>query len=41
MKAPFAGPYEILETYDNGTVKLQIGAVEDFINIRRLKPYVE
>ncbi len=41
MEAPFSGPYEILETYDNGTVKMQVGAVEDFFNIRRLKPYVE
>ena len=40
-KAPYQGPFRILKFNDNGTVCLQMGAVEDTINIRRLMPYFE
>jgi hypothetical protein len=36
---PYGGPHRILQVNTNGTVKLQIGAVTDTINIRRLHPY--
>jgi hypothetical protein len=34
-----SGPFKILVIYANGNVKLQRGAYEDIINIRRLTPY--
>ena len=33
------GPFEINEVFKNGTVRLQMGAVSDLINIRRLTPH--
>jgi len=38
-KMPYQGPFDILKVYDNGTVRLKVGAVEDTYNIRRLTPY--
>ena len=38
-ETPFTGPFSILMVNDNGTVKLQKGAVTDSVNIRRLTPY--
>jgi len=38
---PYEGPYEIKEVKTNGTVRLQMGAVLDTVNIRRLQPYKE
>jgi hypothetical protein len=38
-EAPFSGPHEILEVNDNGTVCLQVIAVADNYNIRRLYLY--
>ena len=38
-KTPYQGPFDILQVYDNGTVRLKVGAVEDTYNIRRLTPY--
>ena len=38
LKAPNEGPYEVLEVFTNGTVKLQRGPVAEIINIRRLTP---
>ena len=38
-EAPYKGPYCMLQVYDNGTVRLQVGAVEDTVNLRRLTPY--
>ena len=35
------GPFEVLEVFKNGTVRIQMGAVSDLINIRRLTPYFE
>ena len=38
-EAPYKGPYCILQVYDNGTVRLQVGAVKDTVDLRRLMPY--
>ena len=38
---PYSGPHTILHVGKNGTVRLQIGAIFDTINIRRIEPYVE
>ncbi len=38
---PYSGPHRIIATYPNGTVTLQIGPVQDRVNIRRIHPYVE
>ena len=40
-EAPYEGPYSILKVHDNGTVRLQRGAVSDTVNIRRLTPFFE
>ena len=40
-ESPFSGPHEILQVNTNGTVSLQVGAVTDTINIRRIHPYIE
>jgi len=36
---PYSGPHSILQVNTNGTVRLQIGAVADTVNIRRIEPY--
>ena len=41
MESPCEGPYSILKVHDNGTVRVQRGAVADTINIRRLTPFFE
>ena len=33
------GPYQILQVNNNGTVRIQRGAVQDTVNIRQLRPY--
>jgi len=38
---PYSGPHRIIATYPNGTVTLQVGPVQDRVNIRRIHPYVE
>ena len=38
---PYRGPYEVLETNDNGTVLLKMGPLIDTVNIRNIKPYIE
>ena len=38
-ETPYQGPFDILQVYDNGTVRLKVGAVEDTYNIRRITPY--
>src|SRR5688572_5235681 len=38
-ETPYKGPFCILKVYDNGTVRLKTGAVEDTVNIRCLMPY--
>ena len=35
----WTGPYPLVEVYDNGTVLLRRGAVEERVNIRNIKPY--
>ena len=35
----FRGPYEIVQTWENGTFTLQTGAVTKIINIRNIEPY--
>ena len=37
---PSYGPHTILQVNINRTVRLQMGAVTDTVNIRRLTPYV-
>jgi len=39
LEEPFKGPYTILQVNTNGTVCLQMGAVIDTINIRRIHPF--
>ena len=36
---PYSGPREIKIVHENGTAQLQMGAVTDTVNIRRLYPY--
>ncbi len=36
---PYEGPYKVVKTYTNGTVKLLMGAVTDRVNIRRITPF--
>ena len=36
---PYMGPYEVKKVNTNGTLKLQMGAVLDTVNIRRIHPY--
>jgi hypothetical protein len=38
---PYEGPYAVLAVNDNGTVRLQMKAVSDIVNIRRIIPYKE
>ena len=38
---PYSGPHTILYVGKNGTVRLQIGAVVDTVNIRRIEPFKE
>ena len=38
---PQEGPYNILEVFKNGTVRLQKGPVTDVVNIRRIFPFYE
>ena len=41
LKCPTEGPFTITQVFSNGTVRIQRGAVNERINIRRLKPYFE
>lgn len=41
MSLPREGPYPITKVFTNGTVRIQRGAINDRINIRRLTPYYE
>ena len=38
-ETPFIGPYEIVDTWTNGTVTLRMGAVTMRINIHNIKSY--
>ena len=35
------GPYEVTAVYDNGTVRIRHGAIEERLSIRRVYPYYE
>ena len=35
------GPYEVTQVFTNGTVRLQRGAINERLNVRRLTPYFE
>jgi transposase InsO family protein len=37
----YEGPFEVVQTNTNGTVRLRMGVVTDTVNIRLLKPYRE
>ena len=39
LQAPRAGPYNVVQVNDNGTVNIQKGVVTQTVNIRRLQPY--
>ena len=39
LEGPHLGPYPITHIYTNGTVRIQRGAVNERINIRRLTPH--
>jgi hypothetical protein len=41
VKAPRTGPYRVENVYDNGTVTIRNGPVNQRVNIRRLTPYKE
>jgi hypothetical protein len=41
LSSPREGPFEVIATYTNGTVRIQRGAVSQRVNIRRLTPYYE
>ena len=38
LSAPHTGPYRITHTYTNGTVRVQLGIVNERVNLRRLTP---
>ena len=40
-EVPYSGPHLVLEAYDNGTLRIQKGAVAETINIRRATPFYE
>ena len=40
-EVPYSGPHLVLEAYDNGTLRIQKGAVAETINIRRATPFHE
>ena len=39
MSTPRTGPYDVLQVYTNGTVKIRRGPVQEKVSIRRLTPY--
>ena len=41
LNCPTKGPYPIVQTYTNGTVRVQYGAVTERINICRCTPYTD
>ena len=38
-ESPYTGPHSILQVNTNGTVRLQMGALADTVNIRRIEPH--
>ena len=41
LEDPHMGPFPITQIYANGTVRIQRGAVNERVNIRRLTPHFE
>ena len=41
MDCPKEGPFVITDVFTNGTVRIQRGAINERINIRRLEPHFE
>ena len=41
LEVPKLGPFAITDIFTNGTVRIQRGAVNERINIRRLEPHFE
>ena len=41
LDCPKQGPFPITEVFSNGTVRIQRGAVNERINIRRLEPHFD
>ena len=39
LDGPKTGPYPITDVYTNGTVRIQRGAINERINIRRIEPH--
>ena len=40
-ESKYEGPYEIIQVYSNGTVKIQQNKMTERLNIRRIIPYFE
>jgi hypothetical protein len=41
LEAPITGPYTVAALYNNGTLCIKKGNVNERVNIRRLLPYFE
>ena len=41
LNAPFEGPFLIMQVYKNGTIRIQRGAYDEVIHLRRVKPFVD
>ena len=39
LELPYEGPYIVTDVFRNGTLRVQIGPVEDRVNIRNVAPY--
>ena len=40
-ESKYEGPYEIIQVYTNGTVRIQWNKMTERLNIRRIIPYFE
>ena len=40
-ETPYSGPHPVVKVNNNGTLRIQKGAVEETVNIRRITPYVD
>jgi hypothetical protein len=41
LEAPRTGPHTVAAIYNNGTLRIQKGTINERVNIRRLCPYFE
>ncbi len=41
LEQPYDGPYEITEVFNDGTVAIQKGIVNECVNIRCIMPYCQ